>query len=190
MRRSIRHTMCNKAAVLSCAARGETVLSLPPEAPRLCLRRRRANALCDLPVQTALHGCIAAAARAAAVRMNLVCSKKKQSERIFIQYSKFRSFCATIASAVDDAALRVERLPGGVRWRRRVAASGGRSRRLYTIVWGMPCACTRRSTPRQRRVHALRMHAGTPRARRPGVHARCTHTCVSARRARRHCLRW
>ena len=56
------HTMCNKAAVLSCAARGETVLSLPPEAPRLCLRRRRANALCDLPVRSAVHDCIAAAA--------------------------------------------------------------------------------------------------------------------------------
>ena len=64
MRRSICHTMCNKAAVLSCAARGETVLSLPPEAPRLCLRRRRATALCDLPVRSAVHGWIAAAVRA------------------------------------------------------------------------------------------------------------------------------
>jgi len=55
------HMMCNKVAVLSCADRGETVLSLPPEAQRLCLRRRRANALCDLPVRTA-YDCIAAAA--------------------------------------------------------------------------------------------------------------------------------
>ena len=87
------------------------MLSLPPEAPRLCLRRRRANALCDLPVQTALHGCIAAAARAAAVRMNLVCSKKKNPIGFL--------FKIQIVLCHDDAALRVERLPGGVRWRRR-----------------------------------------------------------------------